>query len=105
MVNRFDMAREMARLVDAGKSTDETVTEMLRMFPTATAGDCQRAMRIGLERLEMLEDERNAAAHNLADQLFGRSTKDKEAIDAAVRQVQMLPSAETLFPEPDKSKS
>ena len=53
MLNHFDMAREMARLIiDGGKSPIEAVAEMHRMFPTATSADCLRAMRIGLDRME-----------------------------------------------------
>jgi len=85
MVNHFDMAR----LVDTGKSGDEIVAEMRSMFPPAAAADCQRAMRIGLERFEMLEEEKQAAAHNLAGLCFGGAPK--QAIDAAIQQVQMLP--------------
>src|SRR5262245_37799561 len=48
--------RPELRLVDSGKSIDEIAVEMRRMFPTATAADCQRAMRIGLERFEILEE-------------------------------------------------
>jgi hypothetical protein len=103
MTNHFDMAREMARLVDTDKSSGEIAAEMRRLFPTATAADSQWAMRIGLERIEMLEEERQAAAHNLADLRFGGAPK--EAIDAAIQQVQMLPSAQTLFPKPDQTKS
>jgi hypothetical protein len=103
MVNHFDMAREMARLVDTGKSGDEIVADVRSMFPTAAAADCRRAMRIGLERFEMLEEERQAATHNLAGLWFGGAPK--QAIDAGIQQVQMLPSAETLFPNPDQTKS
>jgi hypothetical protein len=42
MVNEFDMAREMARLVHSGKSSDEIAAEIRRMFLTATAADFQR---------------------------------------------------------------
>jgi hypothetical protein len=103
MVNHFDMAREVAHLVDTGKSDDETVAEMLRMFPTATAADCQRAMRIGLERLDMLDEERYAAAHNLVELWFEGAPNP--VIDAAIQRAQLRPSAETLFPKPDASKS
>ena len=99
----FDIARQMARFVDAGISGNEMVSEMRRMFPTAKAADYDRAKLIGLERLEMLEEERQAAVHKSADLLFGGGSK--EAIDAAIQQVQMLPSAERLFPTPDKTKS
>jgi hypothetical protein len=50
MVNAFDMARETARLVDAGKSCREVAVEMRRLFPTATLADVQRAFRVGLNR-------------------------------------------------------
>ena len=99
----FDIARQMARFVDAGISGNEMVSEMRRMFPTAKAADYDRAKLIGLERLEMLEEERQAAVHKSADLWFGGAPK--EAIDAAIQQVQMLPSAERLFPTPDKTKS
>jgi uncharacterized protein (UPF0335 family) len=102
MTNPFDMAREMARLVDAGKSIGEIAAEMLRKFPTATAADVQRALRIGLERIEMLEEERAAAAESFADQWFGGAEPDRQAIDTVMN---LKPSAETLFPKPDKSKS
>jgi len=50
MVSAFDMVRETARLVDAGKSCHEVAIEMRRLFPTATLADVQRAFRIGLDR-------------------------------------------------------
>jgi len=50
MVNPFDMACEVARLVDAGKSCHKVALEMRRLFPTATLADVQRAFRIGLDR-------------------------------------------------------
>jgi hypothetical protein len=40
--NEFDMVREMARLIDSGKSSDEIAAEIRRMFLTATAADFQR---------------------------------------------------------------
>jgi|SRR5215471_4433066 len=83
MVNAFDIAREMARLVDACKSGDELAAEMRRKFPTATADDYRRAKIIGIDRLEMLEEERQAATRDLADLWFGGAPK--EAIDAAIR--------------------
>ena len=108
MVNHFDMAREMARLVDAGgKSADALVAEMRRMFPTATAADYERAKRIGLDRVEMLEEERQAAARSFADKWFNGAPE--QVIDASIhlhlRDSKLQPSAETLFPKPDKTKS
>jgi hypothetical protein len=53
MINHFDMAREMARLIiDGGKSPIEAAAEMHRIFPTATSADCLRAMRISFDRME-----------------------------------------------------
>jgi hypothetical protein len=92
MIYPFDIVREMARLVDAGKEGDDLVAEMLRKFPTITAADLQRVKLIGMERIALLEEERMAAARALADKWFG---------GAEERQ----PSAETLFPIPDKTKS
>jgi hypothetical protein len=100
-INHFDMAKEMARLVDAGKDGDELLAEMCRKFPMATPADCDRALRIGLDRFEMLEEER---ARFLADTWF--SGASKEVIDAATKEyLKFKPSADTLFPKPDKSKS
>jgi hypothetical protein len=99
----FNIASEMARFIDAGISGDEMVSEMRCMFPTAKAADYDRAKLIGLERVEMLEGGTQAAIHNLADLWLGGAPK--EAIDAAIQQVQMLPSAERLFPAPDRPKA
>jgi hypothetical protein len=106
MMNHFDMAREMARLIDAGKSSDEIPAEMRRMFPMAKAADFERARLIGVERVLILEAERQAAARSLADKWFGGA--DKSVIDTAIQQYmadRFKPSAETLFPKPDKTKS
>jgi predicted solute-binding protein len=106
MTNPFDIAREMARLVDAGKGGDDVVTEMLRKFPGITAADLQRAKLIGMERLEMLEVEQMAACEDLADKWFNGASEP--VVDAAIQHLKdakLQPSAETLFPKPDKTKS
>jgi hypothetical protein len=105
MINHFDLAREIARCVDAGKSGDETVAEMHRLFPMATAADYARARDIGLDRVQMLEEERHEAARQLAAKWF--SGPAPEVVEEGIRlyQSKMLPSAATLFPKPDKSKS
>jgi hypothetical protein len=105
MTNHFDMAKEMARLAEAGISDDEMVAEMCRKFPTATPADCDRALRIGLDRFEILEEERLAAVRSLlADISGGASTS---TIDAATKEylAKFKASADTLFPKPDKTKS
>jgi hypothetical protein len=101
-VNHFDMAREMARLVDAGKAGDEFVSAMRRKFPSATTADYERAKHITLDRLEILEEEGVAAAKSLADQWYGGAEPDRQAIDTVMN---LKPSAETLFPKPNKTKS
>jgi len=63
MVNAFDMAREMGGLIDGGKSPDEACAEMRRMFPMATLADTERGLRIGLDRIEILEEELHARGH------------------------------------------
>jgi hypothetical protein len=106
MVNHFDMACEMARLVDAGISGDEMVAKMRLLFPTATVADYERAKRIGLDRFEILEEERHAAARSITDQVFGGAPD--QVIDTSIRLYlgdNLRPSAATLFPKPDKSKS
>ena len=95
-----DMAREMARHVDAGSSSDEIDAAMLKAFPTATAADMQRALQIGLDQMKW-EDEREEAVRKVAELLFNGAT-DAE-IKAAIERTKL--SAETLFPKPDKSKS
>ena len=105
IINHFDMACEMARLVDAGISGDEMVAKMRSLFPTATAADYARAKRIGLDRFEILEEERHAAARSIADQVFGAPD---QVIDTSIRLFssdKLRPSAETLFPQPDKTRS
>jgi hypothetical protein len=101
-MNHFDMARELAHLEGAGMPIEDCAAEMLRKFPTATVADVQRAILIGLERLEILEEERAAAAESLADQWFGGAEPDRQAIDTVMN---LKPSAEPLFPKPDRSKS
>jgi predicted solute-binding protein len=106
MINHFDMAREMTRLMDAGKSTEECATEILRMFPSATGADLERALCIGLDHLKMLEAEQMAACQDLADKWFNAAPEP--VIDAAIQHLKdakLQPSAETLFPKPDKTKS
>jgi hypothetical protein len=49
MFNTFDMAREMARLIDGGKSPRGGIPEMRRMFPAATLEDVERALRMQAE--------------------------------------------------------
>ncbi len=106
MVNHFNMACEMARLLDAGMSSDEMVAKMRRMFPTATTADYERAKRIGLDRFEILEEERHAAVRNITDQVFGGAPD--QVIDTSIRLYlsdELRPSAASLFPQPDKSRS
>jgi hypothetical protein len=78
-MDHFDMAREMTRLMDAGKSSEECATEILRMFPSATGADLERALCIGLDHLEMLEAKQMAACQDLADKWFnwGSRTGDR----------------------------
>jgi hypothetical protein len=57
-LNHFDMAREIVRQADANASPDKMLSEMRRMFPRATAADYARVRDIGLDRIEMLEEER-----------------------------------------------
>jgi hypothetical protein len=106
MNNPFDIAREMARLVDAGKAGDDLVAEMRRKFPRMTAADIQRAKLISVERIEMLEEERLAGAQTFADKWCSGAAEP--VIDAVIRQylkdVKLQPSTETLFPKPDKTK-
>ena len=96
-----DMAREMARHVDAGSSSDEIEAAMLKAFPTATAADMQRALQIGLDQMKMCEDDREEAMRKVVDLLFKGATDGE--IQAAFQRTKL--SAETLFPKPDKPKS
>ena len=96
-----EMAREMARCIDAGSSSDEVNAAMLKAFPTAIAADMQRALQIGLDQMKMWEDEREEAVRKVAELLFNGGT-DAE-IKAAIERIKL--STETLFPKPDKSKS
>src|SRR5262249_6898885 len=117
MTNHFDMAKELARLVDIGKAGDELVAEMCRKFPTATAADCDRAPRIGLDRVEILNEERLAAARAFAEkwctgpkaEKFFGSKPTQEVVDTVIKlhlmDMKLKPSADTLFPKPDKTKS
>src|SRR5262245_35842853 len=99
----------MARLIDRGKSPTEASAELVRMFPTATVEEIERALRIGRERIEMLIEEHAEAARDFANKWF--SGADKSVIDGVVRQylkdtiVKFKPCAENLFPKPNKSKS
>jgi hypothetical protein len=117
MVNHFDMAREMWRLVDAGRSAEELANEVVRRFPEARSADIKRAADIAIERLEILEEERQETARAFvekwytgreAEKFFG-STPAQEVVDNAamfyLMDYPLKPSAETLFPKPDKSKS
>lgn len=98
----FDIAREMARQVDreiarqkaaeaAGieieSDQDAMDAELRGTFPTATRDDFKRARLILRERVEML-----------LEPAEGQSWW--EGFKAAP-----YPSAETLFPKPDKAKS
>ena len=96
-----DMAREMARHVDAASSLDEIDTAMLKAFPTATAADMQRALQIGLDQMKMWDDEREEAVRKVAELLFNGGID--AGINAAIERTKL--SAETLFAKPDKSKS
>ena len=49
MANPFDIAREMARLVDTGKEGDDLVAEMFRKCPNMTRAELQRAKLISLK--------------------------------------------------------
>jgi hypothetical protein len=95
----FDIAREMVRLADTRKFGGAVVTELLRMFPTATRDDYRRAKIIGLDRNEMLEEERLERARSFAEKWY--SGAPKEVIDTAaqlyLRGMKLKPNAETLF--------
>jgi hypothetical protein len=54
--------------------------------------------------LEMLEEKRLAAARALADKLFNDPVSDA-VVQEYLKGTKLQPSAETLFPKPDKSRS
>jgi hypothetical protein len=71
MVNHFDIAREWVRLViDAGKPSHEGLIELRRMFPGATRADLKRAFRIGIERADLVEEERQERARAFAERWY-----------------------------------
>jgi hypothetical protein len=78
----FDIAREIARQLDGGKSGRRVYTAIRHTFPTATRADLKQAGRIVRERWEMLAE------------------ADLEAGKGLTK-----PTAEALFPEPDKTRS
>jgi hypothetical protein len=96
----IDMAREMARHVDAGKSGGHAVAAILQAFPAATAADMKRAMHIGLDQMEMWEEQWEEEASKAHLLFHGGSDAE---IKAAFERTKL--SAETLFPKPDKTRS
>jgi hypothetical protein len=78
----FDIAREIARQLDGGKSGRRVYAAIRHTFPTATRAELKRAGRIVRERWEMLAE------------------ADLEAGKGLTK-----PTAEALFPEPDKTRS
>lgn len=92
-----NIAHEMARHMDAGKSHDESMAEIQRAFPTATPQDMMRACQIGYEQVCIWEENR---ARKMVDLIFGGGS---DAEFKAVRNAK--PSASAMFPEPDKTKS
>jgi hypothetical protein len=107
MTNPFDIAREMARLVDAGKEGEGLTSEMRRKFPRMTKAELQRAKLITVERIEMLEEARQTAARVFAEKWFNGASEP--VIDVVIMQyladMKLKPTADTLFPKPDKMKS
>jgi type II secretory pathway component PulF len=78
----IEIAREMARQLDAGKSFSEAAAVIPKVFPTATAADVERAGLIYYDELEMVLEQREEAN---TDTAFAKSI------------------CETLFPKPDKT--
>jgi hypothetical protein len=52
MAKPIDIAREMARHFEAGKSVEETITAVRKAFPLATSAELQEACEVGRDRVE-----------------------------------------------------
>jgi hypothetical protein len=85
----------MSRLVEAGKSHEEMMTELQSAFPSATPQDIMRACQIGYDEICQWQE---AQVTKLAD-LFGGGS------DAELKAAMGAKPADALFPKPDKAKS
>lgn len=100
-----EIAREMARQLEAGRSTDEMMAEVRRAFPIATTAELMRACLIAVDHIDMWEEDASGNRREDLGKVFDLMvSKAPEAeIAAAVERTKL--TAANLFPMPDKTKS
>src|SRR5262245_2180324 len=102
MSNALDIAREMARHFESGKSVEEAIGATSAAFPSATSAELRRACRVGRDQMAMW---RGTVSEDVAAIVDMIARGEPEAgIKAAVERAKL--KAETIFPmKPDKPRA
>jgi hypothetical protein len=101
MSNALDIAREMARHFERGKSVEEAIAAISAAFPSATSAELRRACRVGRDQMAMW---RGTVSEDVAAIVDMIARGEPEAgIKAAVERAKL--KAEAIFPmKPDKTR-
>jgi hypothetical protein len=102
MSNALDIAREMARHFESGKSVEEVVAAISAAFPSATFAELQRACRVGCDQMAMWQGTVSEDVVAVVDMIA--NDEPEGDIKAAVERAKL--KAETNFPmKCDKARS
>ena len=102
MSRALDIAREMARLIEAGMPTDEMIATTQKAFPSATPAELQHACLVGRDQARMWRETTLEDAAAVFD-LMAKGASEAE-VRAALERAKLR--AETIFPtKPDKTRS
>jgi hypothetical protein len=100
MSKALDIAREMARLFEAGKSMEESISAVRNAFPSATVAELQQACLVG--RHQMAVWQKTASDDALA--IFEMIARGES--EANIKASLAKRRAEIIFPmKPDKTRS
>jgi hypothetical protein len=100
MANALDIAREMARHFESGKSVEEAIGAISTTFPSATSAELRRACRVGRDQLAMWQGTVSEDVAAIVE-LIARG-EPEAGIKAAVERAKL--KAETIFPmKPEKA--
>jgi hypothetical protein len=92
MSNALDIAREMARLFEAGMSAEESIFAVRDAFPSATVAELQQACLVGRDQMAMWQKTANDDAVAIFEMVARGVSEANIKASLAKRR------AETIFP-------